>query len=188
MIRLLKTNKGFTVTELIVAMGVFAMLLTVAVGAFIQALRNERRLLDLMAVNNNAGLVLEQIAREIRTGHSFDFGAVAVGCGNGGGTELNFINHSDKNITYRLSQNNAIEKEILQDNPLPFNLTASNVSIENLCFMIKQFDNCAPWRLTVLMKVFSRTQPDVLPVNIQTTISSRVLPREIKNDPFNCRE
>lgn len=182
-----KSLTGFTVTELIVAMGVFAVLLTAAVGVFVQALRSERRLLDLMAVNNNAGLVLEQIIREIRTGRSFQIPDGAAACGIDGGTELNFTNFLDKNIIYRLNQNNAIEKEI--EDEASSTLTASNVSIENLCFTVQQFENniCAPWRVTILMKVSSKTQPDILPVDIQTTVSSRILPREIENDPFSCR-
>jgi len=63
--------EGFTLVELLVAMSVFIIVLTLAVAVFVNALRSQRFLTKLMAVNNNAGLVLEQMAREMRTGYKF---------------------------------------------------------------------------------------------------------------------
>jgi len=60
MTKIPKKNKksGFTIVELLVAMSIFVILITIAVGAFIQALRSERRLTSLMTVSNNASSVL----------------------------------------------------------------------------------------------------------------------------------
>ena len=57
---------GFTLVELLVAIGVFSILISVAVGTFARALRTQRQTAALIAANSNASLVLEQMAREIR--------------------------------------------------------------------------------------------------------------------------
>lgn len=64
-------NKGFTVIELIVAMTVFVLLMSIAAGGFVHLLKNQRIVAALMAANDSASLTLEQMAREIRTGYNF---------------------------------------------------------------------------------------------------------------------
>lgn len=64
-------NKGFTITELLIAMSIFIILTSIVAGGFINILRNQRVITALMAANDNMGLTMEQIAREIRTGYNF---------------------------------------------------------------------------------------------------------------------
>lgn len=79
-----KKNEGFTVAELMVAAGFFVVVLGIVVGGFTSAIRSQRDIAALISVNNNMGLVLEQIAREIRVGQNFclvvDDTAVPAGC------------------------------------------------------------------------------------------------------------
>lgn len=157
-----KSKRGFTVVELIVAMSVFAILVTMAVGVFIQGLRSQRLLTYLMAINNNAGLVLEQMAREIRTGYKF---------GSGGGS-LGFTNFERESVTYSSAAGR------LTKNGTP--LTAPDVNVKYLSFIVdQQGDICNPWRITILMEVASRKIDVVQTAPLQTTISSRVLPVEV---------
>lgn len=64
-------QRGFTTVELLVAMGLFVVVVSIASAVFISALRNQGRLADLMTVYNSAGLALEQAMREARTGRGF---------------------------------------------------------------------------------------------------------------------
>ena len=64
-------NKGFTIVELLIAMSIFIILTSITAGGFINVLRNQRIVVALMAANDNMGLTIEQIAREIRTGYNF---------------------------------------------------------------------------------------------------------------------
>lgn len=53
------------------AMGLFMTIVVVAVGAYIRVIKTQGIVTDVMAANDNASLVMEQMAREIRTGRSF---------------------------------------------------------------------------------------------------------------------
>lgn len=175
------TNRdGFTVVELIVGMSVFAILITVAVGAFIQAIRTQRLLTNLMEVNNNAGLVLEQLAREVRTGYLF-CGDGTVACDNVSSPSLNFKNFEGTSVSYGLA-NGAITRTV---GGARVALTASDVNIRNLNFIIdqKNANLCNPWRVTILMEVASRNPAVNQFVPLQSTVSSRVLPRDVPGAP-----
>ena len=174
-------NKGFTIIELIVAMSLFIILMTISVGGFISALRNQRSVNNLMAVNNNAGLVLEQMVREIRTGYRF----CAADICNGVEDPLIFINHREEIVIYELVGN------VVKRNGEA--LTASNVLVETLGFLVIQgSDKCNPWRVTIRLKV-SSTEARIADAatDIQMTISSRVFPGEapgVSADIFrDCR-
>jgi len=198
--RIFKSKNGFTVIELIVAMTVFVVLMSIAAGGLIHLLKSQRVVAGLMEANDSASLSLEQMAREIRTGYNF--------CLTESGT-LQFVNAiRDEVVRYRLNKNNnAIEKGISSsfgsasptcsdaDDNVWFvytykKLTADNVKINN--FNVKAcgenidtdflLDNCGsggtnyPPRITLGLSVTS-AEPDIaklgIYVLIQTTISAR---------------
>ena len=63
---------GTTLVEVLIAIGIFSIFLTVAIGGFIQALSNQRIALKLMASTDNMSMTLEQISREVRVGKLFE--------------------------------------------------------------------------------------------------------------------
>ena len=185
----LRRCSGFTTTEILVGIGIFTVITTVMTGIFMSALKNQRLIQQIMTVNNNAGLVLEQITREIRTGYNF---IVATGEGDciDGGSELRFTNgQNNTTTTFSLATDN--ESIVRQEgDELALGLTALNVSVRQLCFVKIQYegDKCTPERITVVMKVAPRGNvTSTKPFHIQTTVSSRVLPREIFGDTHDCR-
>ncbi len=170
-------ESGFTIIELLVAMSIFMILITIATGAFIQALRSERRLVALMSVSNNVGLTLEQMTREIRTGYNF----------SPGGGSLSF-NSAAGPISYSL-----VSGKVLRNGQ---SVTADNVSVTGLNFIVAQEGQatgnyCGPWRVTIMIKVDAFPVVTNAAIALQTTASSRILPREVPRsqrvDPFiNC--
>jgi len=165
---------GFTLVELLVAAGIFVTLVTVAAGVFISGIRGHRALLDLMAVSDNAGIVLEQMAREIRTGYFFcdDDGS---GFCNTSSQAITFTNYKGERVTYRWnSSEKSIERAVVGSNSVK--ITADNVQVSKLQFIVGQNTICNPWRITIVMEVGSAKTTQKIP--LQTTISSRVLPRE----------
>lgn len=172
-----KKEKGFTIVELLVAMSVFAVLLTVAVGVFVRVIRTQRNLVHRMNINNNAGSVLEQITRDLRTGYNFcpvDF-ENGEKCDLIETNSLVFTNRNGDSINYSLV-NKAVKKDGIQ-------LTASDVEINRLKFIIRQDNVCDPWRITILMGVGSNKVEQDQYINLQATVSSRVLPRETLGAP-----
>ena len=59
-------RKGFTLIELMVAVSLFAIIVGIAVGGFANALHTQHEVTLLLAVQSNATLAFEQMAREIR--------------------------------------------------------------------------------------------------------------------------
>lgn len=186
------SQSGFTLVELLVAMSIFVIIVSIAVGVFVSTVRNQRLLTELMAVNNNAGGVLEQITREARTGYRFcegqnpDFSCSLVG------KTLTFTNYRGVKITYEFNESDGVVTRSEEGDGVPLNLTAPETKVTSLVFAIKQLgvngvsddDVCDPWRITITMGVSPRNSSlaDRI-VNLQTTISSRVLPVEAPKAP-----
>jgi type II secretory pathway pseudopilin PulG len=66
-----KMKAGFTLVETLVSVGIFMILVTIAVGGFVQALHTQGEVTQLISAQSNVSLGVEQMAREIRTGYLF---------------------------------------------------------------------------------------------------------------------
>ena len=160
--------------ELIVAMSVFSIAISLATGAFARALRTQRMLNHLMAVNSNASLAIEQMAREIRTGYDFTF---SFNPGSDCNDILSFTRSRDSiPVSYKWNpEKKSLDfKEGERDF---FPLTASNVLVKKFCL---EETGTNPWRVTLYFTIGSinpQLAENVL--NLQTTLSSRILPSDI---------
>jgi len=169
-IKKIRERSAFTLVELLVAMGLFVVLIGIATGGFIRALRTQRLMVALMAANDNVNLALEQMAREIRTGYHFS---------KISDTELQFVNADNIVVFYRLNDG-AIERgteDVFLQRTYK-KITADNVKITN--FKIHLLGNNDgdgyPPRITISLSVgINNKYFENVSINVQTTISSRVL-------------
>jgi len=193
---------GFTLVELLVAMAVFGVLMSLAIGVFVSAMRAQRNLTDLMSVNNNLNLVLEQVSREMRMGYFSKIqldgikGSVNTGACLSGLSfftmQTNDPKEEGESVAYSFSGNK------LWKDGKP--ITSEEVNMERLCFTVYQYDkqsnrssdlseNCNPWRVGIALAVKPKNaKPDVKPTYIETAVSMRVFPIEITKDPYQCRK
>jgi prepilin-type N-terminal cleavage/methylation domain-containing protein len=181
----MKKNQGFTLVELIVAIGIFLSVVAIASGIFIRSVRTQRFIGEIMAMNSNASLALEQIMREIRSGFDLEVTDSGSTCGATLGDTLTFTrarNNATTTVIYRWDQA-ASDIERTEKIPpatiLTTVLTAADVNVSRFCFSVSQIDPAAPWRLSLFLQVGSRDNS--LPgntVNLQTTVSARILPSE----------
>lgn len=167
-----KNNNGFTLVELLVATGIFLVLVSIASGTFIQSLRSQGVINDFNSSMNNASFVIEEMSREIRTGSFRDIG------NDGEFKELAFINTSGQTVSYKLNEVSAsIERCEGGGKCAP--LTDPAVTIELLHFIVKGSrpgggDSLQP-RVTIIVGVSGEKGfGKELKVNLQTTVSSRV--------------
>lgn len=173
-------KNGFTLVELMVAVSVFSVAVTLSTGAFVRAIKTQRILTHLMSVNSNSSLVIEQLAREMRTGYNFSLTKInSADCND----SITFNRSTDGILTtYRWSgiQSHSIERSEGENNPF-VPITASNVSVNRLCFIEDQVLPSDPWRITIDATLGS-TDPQVAQnvFNLQTTVSARLLPSEIQ--------
>ncbi len=167
---------GFTIIELLVAMSIFVVVTTVAVGIFKNALRGERRLVSLMSVQSNISSALEEMAREVRGGYLFE-ATSSVFCAS----TMSFLSPTGQGTTTYALSGGGISRNGVQ-------MTGADVKVDRLCFAVNQYDQngrynaCSPWRITILASAEPAIQnPSSLiqPIPIQTTVSSRVLPKDM---------
>ena len=181
-------RSAFTLTETIVAMSIFAIGIVIAIGSFVRALKTQRVLTHLMSVNSNTSLVLEEVAREIRTGYNFSAlntsGACPANSFGDVGDELKFTNARGNDITYKKSGTEIIREECSGADCSSANfspVTASDVAVKSICFLNIQNDPSRdPWRISIFLRTgSSRFDLKANFIDIQTTISSRVLPSDL---------
>lgn len=194
-------KKGFTLVELLVTIGLFSIIVAIAAGSFTNALRTQRQVALLISAQSNAGLSLEQVAREIRTGYLF--------CDNPGNTPsnplislpcaainpatglphcttnagiwtcdlLDFYNGAGSNVDYSLV-NGAIARSENGGTAQP--ITSGNTRVQYLTFTIFGNGEGDHWnpRITISMGISpSTTDASVADnvLNLQTTISARAI-------------
>lgn len=162
---LASARTGFTVVELIVAIGLFTTLFGIVSGSFINALRTERRIVALVSANDSAQGSLEQMAREIRTGLNFDlrFDLRPEG-------DLTFTNYKGENITYTLGEESI--KRGVDDAFKP--ITADNVRARSLQFFLCDPLDCPVPRVTIATGISAADSSlDAIILNMQTSVSAR---------------
>lgn len=162
-------RSGFTIVELLVAMTVFSIVISIATGAFIRALRTQRQLVSFAAANSNVSLVLEQMAREIRVGRDFT---------QSDEKQLSFTNGRGEAVTYSYETGEAggIYREVGTNRAQQ--LTADNVDVRDLRFILRFSDpeDAYPARVTIGIAVSPKELGVAASViRVQTTVSARNL-------------
>ncbi len=160
-------KSGFTMVEMLAALSVFMIVISIASGTFIKSLRTQRATVNFIAANSNAGLAMEQISREIRTGSNF----------SSGGNQINFVNSRAENVIYRWnSTDESLERSA--DGINFKRLTADNVRVKNVFFNVftgSPSDQYPP-RITIVLQVGGLGELlSGSVVNLQTTVSARLL-------------
>ena len=166
------SGSGFTLVELIVAVGLFAVVVSIALGGFARALRTQRQVAALISANSNVSLAIEQMAREIRTGRIFCRESTASLCSLP--SRIAFINSESQTVVYRLS-GEAIERGA---GGVFGKITGENVSVKYLRFILfgnMSEDGYLP-RITVSIGVGAKgLGVSGIVTNLHTTVSSRAL-------------
>jgi len=202
-------KKGFTLVELLITVGLFVIVITIAVGGFTNAIRTERQVSSLIAAQSNVSLVLEQMSREIRTGYLFchDAGgatpssrcndvnnsslptcSVAASTGVWTCPTLDFYDAQVNHVNYSWAGGQLMES--VGTNPA-LSLTGDTITVKYLKFTLfgqTEGDNWPP-RITISIGVTpSSTDPAVANdvINLQTTVSSRIIDCNTATNPPQC--
>lgn len=159
-------QKGATIVELIISVGLFVVLISLASTSFVQALRTQRIVTSISASMNDVAFVTEQIAREVRVGFSIS-GSVT-------GDSIDFTN-SDGDVIFYKFIGQGIGRCINSCGPDSDYkmLTSPDVEIDNVEFILQGTSSDGePPRVTIIVSVIAENQ---VRINLQTTISSRIL-------------
>ncbi|MEK7555321.1 MAG: type II secretion system protein [Patescibacteria group bacterium] len=179
---------AFTLIELLVAMGIFVIVISIVSASFIQALRTQRSISALMEANDNTSLVLEQMAREIRTGYRFctasapilNLDPIYIGhCDSLAADEMAFINAHNEEVSYRFESEAIWKKKSILGVSEDKKITADNIKVNNFKIILvgnDSGDSLQP-KITVSLSISPKDERDVKGVStdIQTTISPRLI-------------
>lgn len=93
-------ERGYTLVELIVAIGLFAAIMVLASGAYLLMISLNRQAQGIASGINNLSFALETMTRTIRTGSAYNCAGFGD-CTNG--SSFSFKNADGVEVTYRLS-------------------------------------------------------------------------------------
>lgn len=172
-------KKGFTLLEMIVAVGIFTIVLTIAMSSLLNISNVYNESIYFAAVQDNLRFALEKMAKDMRVGTTYDCGGTILipkDC-PGGSSILTFKGYSGNVVIYRLnSGNNQIEMSV-DDGASYLALTSKDISVEELKFIVEgapSGDQKQP-RILIQVKASSVFKNKTIKVNLQTLVSSRNL-------------
>ena len=87
---------GFSLLEMLVAIGIFSIIMLVAIGIMINVVAIQHKSVALQQIQDNARFSLELMTKEMRTGHDFTLTTI---CNPSSGQEIKFISTSAESGT-----------------------------------------------------------------------------------------
>ena len=130
------SHRGYTLLELIVAVGIFSIVMLAATGAYLSLIRLDREARATNDVVNNLSFAVDSMARAIRTGTQYkcNNSVASPNCTDiPGGSSLGFQDSSGRAIVYSLSNNQLMASV----NGVSFPMTDPRVSIDTLSFYVR---------------------------------------------------
>ena len=139
-----QSYKGFTLVELIVSLGLFALVMLVATGAYYNLISLDRRARATNQVVNSLSFAVDTMVRGIRTGSNFQcLSGSRDAFGNSNDGSCNSFSYSDvvlnTTITYYLKADGTIGR--CEGSPCTdltaSSLTDSGINIQKLAFYVR---------------------------------------------------
>lgn len=96
-------NKGFTLIELIVATGLFALVMMLSSGAYLLMIGLSRQAQGIATGIDNLSFAVEAMARDIRTGTAYNCGGIGDCPPPSGAGSFSFTNADGATVSYSCS-------------------------------------------------------------------------------------
>ena len=171
-------NNGFTLLEMIFAIGLFSLVITVVIGVFVKSSQIQRKVIELNTVQREGSYMMEMMSREIRT-------ATAISDGNDGNEDqqgnsnssVEFTNYNGDLVKYCRANATGVCTENDSGKYLSCNgqiINSSSVEIESLRFYVSDdFDVNQPM-VTISMKVKPTIGQFNTEISLQNSVTLRV--------------
>ncbi len=194
----LKAFSGFTLVEMIVAFGIFAIIMVIAIGSLVSLIEANHKAQSLKTVVNNLHFALENMSRNLRTGtiyrcgfSSSDVLSEPRDCAQVNPSDsITFVTHDGKRIVYRYAPVTATYGDIsravvkegeeyqLSDPDIFLPITAPEIQVEQLRFYV---DGTSPTdgkqpRVLIVIKGSMKGKSKVTSrFDVETLVSQRLL-------------
>lgn len=191
-----KKQKGFSLIEMLIAIGIFSVLMGVLSGIFLASMKSQTHIVYTQYLIDDTNYVLDYMSRYLRMAQK-DYGGNCTGRINDNFEPSNppdspspsviFLDYKDECHQFFL-EDGKIKERISTDQTAanfgdPQSLTSDRVKVANLHFNISggaNYDQKQP-RITILIESEANTERlEPLPeIKVQTTISQRNLDKEL---------
>jgi len=168
-------KNGFTILEVLIAMGIFASIITMAVFMFTGGSENQKRISELHLLQREGIFLMEKMAKELRMAE--DKNLIQLPSKP---WEITFTNYEGVSTVYCLSDSNGSNCkpsggpifESLARNGVVINST--DVAIEDIKFYFADdLSNIQPI-ITITMKIKKKHKPQTAGLILQNSVALRV--------------
>jgi prepilin-type N-terminal cleavage/methylation domain-containing protein len=98
------SKRGFTLIEMIVSLGIFAFVVTVVAGAYLNLVNIDRETRGTNNLVNNLSFAVDSMSRDIRTGTNYQCGGYGgANCAVSPSSTFTFVDSSGNQVTYLLN-------------------------------------------------------------------------------------
>jgi prepilin-type N-terminal cleavage/methylation domain-containing protein len=196
--------RGFTLVEVLVSLAIFAIVMTITVGALVSLIDANRRAQSLQEAVNNLNFALESMGRQIRVGDTYRCVSKSTATSTGIDVNVDQTNNcqfgkpylafepydgvrgdpSDQHVFKWISATSTGSTGYIAqstDGGDTFQrITAPNINVENLLFFVEGAargagDGEQPRVIMVTSGSVGTTQRTRVPFNLQTTVTQRLL-------------
>ena len=136
-------QRGYTLLELIVSLGLFSIVMLVVMGAYVALISLDRQSRAQNQLAASLSFAVESMARNLRTGTQYDCnsGGSPFNCtGNPGAEKISFLDSQNQVITYIKKNDGSIGQCIGSGSCLDANavsLTDRRITISSLQFFVR---------------------------------------------------
>jgi prepilin-type N-terminal cleavage/methylation domain-containing protein len=191
-------KRGFTLIEMLVSIGIFALVMVLALGSLLSVSAAERKAEAIKTVMDNLNFALDSISRSVRYGENYHCGIGSYGGGTitplscpNGGTSIVFLAYDGSTVFYNFETNAAtcgqstatggcITRKVITSQGADSGyqtITAPEVMVTNLMLYVKGAelnDNLQP-KVTITLNGYSTGANGLTtPFAIQTSVTQRI--------------
>ncbi len=174
----IKKNKGFTVVEMIVVVGIFSIVMTIAMGAIFTVISSNKSAQSLQLVMDNLNSALDTMSRNTRFGTDFtEISSVnSKPCSGFSFVPYNRETTSVDRIVYCFKKDEGSDEGSIYrvSNGQESRMTAPEVKLQDVTFYVQNKSGFQP-KIFMLLKGYADVGGTQRDFNIQTLTSQRTL-------------
>lgn len=176
-----KKINGFMLVDMLVSLGIFALVISIVVGIFVSGSGSQRKIIELYTVQNEGGYLMETASRELRMAVEIcDDGTESCSIKedqqDNNDSSIEFTNYDGELVRYcrSLADGSCTENDsgdyISRNGEV---LSSSNIEIDNLRFYISEsFSNAQPL-VTINMRIKAKGKYNTK-LTLQNSVSMRI--------------
>lgn len=162
----MKKSNGFTLVEMSVSLGIFSLVVVLAIGIFVSGSASQRKAKELYDIQREGGYLMETISRELRMAVGIssidsdnqDASSNDIGQQNNNNSSIEFTNYNEELVRYCRSDASGTCTENDSGDYLSCNgeiISSSNVKITFLRFYVSESFSQTQPVVTMNMKIRS---------------------------------